>query len=334
MGNNILRRLAVVAAAVSVSLAIGTAGYVIVENYPLFDAFYMAVITITTVGYYEVRPLSAAGRAFNIFYLLIGVSTLFLAIGAMTQTAIELELNQFFGKRRIRNMIDKLRDHYIVCGFGRVGRGAAEELRRAGVPFLVMDSNPERVERAQRAGMLAIHADATRDESLREAGIERARGLVATLASDADNVFVTLSARTLNAKLQLSARVAEEESEQKMRRAGANFVYAPYNITGHRMAQALIRPHVQQFLEFTTNFGDVGIEQVRVSETSQLAGRTIEEMQLRREHGVIVLAIRRADGNMELSPLPDAKVGGGDFLIVMGQREGLRKLERLFEVRP
>jgi voltage-gated potassium channel len=195
---------------------------------------------------------------------------------------------------------------------------------------VVLDRDPERVERAQRLEMLAMTADATRDESLRQAGIERARGLIASLASDADNVFVTLSARTLNPALHLSARVSEDEAEAKMRRAGADFVYAPYHITGHRMAQALLRPHVQQFLEFTVHAGeDFVIEQVRVAEASPAAGRTIEELKLRREHGVIVLAIRRADGRMEFSPPAGAAAAGGDYLIVMGQPGGLRNLERM-----
>jgi voltage-gated potassium channel len=326
----ILRRLALVAAAVAAALAIGTAGYVLFAGYSVFDAFYMAAMTITTVGYFEVRPLNTVGRAFNVFYMLLGVSVLLIAIGAMTQTAIELELNQYFGKRRQKRMINQLRDHYIVCGFGRVGRGAAESLRRERVPFVVLDRDPERVERAQRLEMLAMTADATRDESLRQAGIERARGLIASLASDADNVFVTLSARTLNPALHLSARVSEDEAEAKMRRAGADFVYAPYHITGHRMAQALLRPHVQQFLEFTVHAGeDFVIEQVRVAEASPAAGRTIEELKLRREHGVIVLAIRRADGRMEFSPPAAAAAAGGDYLIVMGQPGGLRNLERM-----
>ena len=178
------------------------------------------------------------GRVFNSFLIFFGVTTIFLAVGAMTQTSIELELNQFFGKRRVRNMIDKLEGHIILCGFGRVGRGAAEELRKAGAPFVVIDNNEERVERAMKAGMLAVLADASRDEALRDVGIARAKGLIATLASDADNLFVILSAKTLNPNLQLSARIAEESSEQKMRRAGADFVFAPYNSTGHRMAQA------------------------------------------------------------------------------------------------
>jgi|GraSoiStandDraft_16_1057320.scaffolds.fasta_scaffold279998_2 voltage-gated potassium channel len=329
--DHLRRRLAFIAIAMALTLAGGTVGFVLIEDYPVFDAFYMTLTTVTTVGYGEIRTLSRAGRIFNSFLILFGVIIMLLAIGGMTQTVIELELNQFFGKRRIKIMIEKLKGHIILCGYGRVGRGAADELRQAGVPFVVVDRNEERVERAIKNGMLAVLADASRDETLRDAGVERARGLIATLASDADNLFVILSAKTLNPKLQLSARVAEEASEQKMRRAGADFVFAPYNSTGHRMAQALLKPHVQRFLDFTTqSVGlDAGIEQVRVAEGSAFVGQSLAEMQMRRELGVIVLAIRKASGEMFFNPPAEAKISGGDHLIVMGRPEGLRRLEHL-----
>ncbi len=323
-----------IASAIAVTLLAGTLGFEAIEGYTPFDAFYMTLTTIATVGYTELHPLSTAGRIFNCFLIFFGVGTMFFAIGAVTQTGIELELNQFFGKRRTKNMIDKLRDHYIVCGFGRVGRGAAEELLRGGVPFVVVDRQEERVTRAMRGGMLAVLADATRDETLRDVGIEHARGLIATLASDSDNLFVILSAKSLNPTLQLSARVAEEETERKMRRAGADFVFAPYNITGHRMAQAMLRPHVAQFLDFTTK--DMGlnvvIEQVRVAESSEFAERSLAQLQVRRELGVIVLAIRKEDGTMQFNPPADAVIARGDYLIAMGEQESLRKLEQLVAV--
>jgi voltage-gated potassium channel len=325
------RRLALIATAMALTLAGGTAGFVWIEDYPVFDAFYMTLTTVTTVGYGEIHPLSHAGRVFNSFLILFGVVIMLLAIGAMTQTVIELELNQFFGKRRVKSMIDKLDGHVILCGFGRVGRGAAEELRQARAAFVVIDRNEERVERAMKEGMLAVLADANRDETLRDVGIDRARGLIATLATDADNLFLILSAKALNSRLHLSVRIAEETSAQKLRRAGADFVFAPYNSTGHRMAQALLKPHVQQFLDFTTqNMGlDAGIEQVRVSERSASVAQTLEEMQIRKELGVIVLAIRKATGEMLFNPPADARISGGDHLIVMGRPEGLRKLEQL-----
>ena len=193
----------------------------------MFDAIYMTLTTITTVGGGEVRKLSEAGRVFNSLVVTVGVTVLFLAIGAMTQTIIELEFGQYFGKRRIKGMIDKLQGHIILCGYGRVGRGAADELKKSGVPFVVVDRDEEKVERAIKAGMLAVLADAGRDETLKDLGIDKAKGLIATLSSDADNLFVILSAKALNARLHLSARVDEEASEEKMRRAGADFVFAP-----------------------------------------------------------------------------------------------------------
>jgi voltage-gated potassium channel len=323
------RRLARIAIALVVTLAGGTLGFVLIEHYSLFDAFYMTLNTVTTVGAGEMRPLSHMGRLFNSFLIFFGVTVMFLAVGAMTQTIIELELNQFFGKRRVKKMIEKLQGHYIVCGFGRVGRGAADELRMQGATFVIVDHNEEKVERAIKDGMLAVLADASRDEVLREVGIDRAKGLIATLASDADNLFLILSARTLNSKIQLTARVAEQASEEKLRRAGADFVFAPYNSTGHRMAQALLKPHVQQFIDFTTQNMEVkvNIEQVRVSARSKFVDSTIAGMQIRSEMGVIVLAIRKADGKMLFNPPADSHIALGDYLIVMGQSEGLQQLE-------
>ncbi len=325
------RRLAWIGGAIMLMLLTGTVGFVLIEHYPVFDAFYFTLFTISTVGYAELHPLSHAGRVFNSFIIFFGVSAMFFAIGGVTQTAIELELNQFFGKRRVKNMIDKLENHFIICGYGRVGRGAAEELIKAGVPFVIIDSSEERVTRAIKADMLAALADATRDVTLREAGIDRAAGLIATLATDADNLFVTLSAKTLNPNLKICARVSEEENEQKMKRAGATFVFAPYHITGHRMAQSMLRPHVAQFIDLTTN--DVGlnvdIEQIKVGRRSDFAHHTLAEMQIRRELGVIVLAIRRSNGEMLFNPPADAMIAEGDFLIAMGEPASLRHLETL-----
>lgn len=325
------RRLKVIAAAIVGVISIGTAGFIWIAHYPPVDAFYMALTTMTTVGYGEIHPLTRTGRLFNSFYILMGVSVMFLAIGAMTQTVIELELGEVFGKRRVKRMIDKLENHYIVCGYGRVGRGAADEMRRAGVPFVVVDRDEDKVERAMKAGMLAVNADSTRDETLRDLRIEKARGLVAALATDADNLFLILSAKGMNGGIQVATRAGEEEAESKLRRAGADSVVAPYSVTGHRLAQFVLKPHVQEFMDiFTRNLGmDVAMEQVEVQPACELAGKSLRELQLRRELGVIVLAIRRRDGQMEFNPPADAMIHGGDYLIVMGQREGLARLEAL-----
>src|SRR5690349_77254 len=232
---HIRNRLILIVGGILFVLLGGTLGFVLIEHYDPFNAFYMTLITITTVGYAEIVHLGRIGRIFNSFLIFFGVTVMLLAIGGMTQTVIELELNQFFAKRRIKRMIDKLENHYIVCGYGRVGRGAADELKRSGVPFLVMDRNEDKVERAIRNGMLAVLADANQDENLLDVGIQRAKGLIATLSSDADNLFLILSAKALKPELQVSARIAEEGSEHKMRLAGADYVFAPYDITGNRM---------------------------------------------------------------------------------------------------
>jgi len=329
--NRLVRRFLFTILAIAGTLAIGTVGFTVIDDYPPFDAFYMTLTTMTTVGYGEIHPLSRAGRVFNSFLIMFGVTTILIAIGTMTQTIIEVELGDRLHQRRSKRMIDKLKNHFIVCGFGRVGRGAAAELLHARVPFVVVDQNPERTERAMLEGMLAVAADATRDDTLRQAGIEHARGLVAALSTDADNLFVLLSAKGLNPGLYVAVRAAEEGAEEKMRRAGANSVFAPYALTGHRLAQALLRPHVVQFLDFTTqDVGqDITIEQVSVAADSEMVSKTIRDMQLGRDLGVIVMAIRKRDGQMLFNPPADTAIRGGDFLIVMGRQESLRTLETL-----
>jgi voltage-gated potassium channel len=330
----LLRRLALVAGLIALTLSIGTAGFAVIEGYPLFDAFYMTLITVSTVGYAEIHPLSHAGRIFNSFLIFFGVTTMFFAIGAMTQSIIELELGEYFGKRRARRMIDNLERHFIICGYGRVGRNAAYEFQRSGVPFVIVDLKPDRVEKAMMAGMLAVAADSTRDETLRAVGVARARGLVSALATDADNLFVILSAKNLNPRLYVATRAGEEEAEEKLRRAGADAVFAPYTTAGYRLAQAVLRPHVFQFFDVATkNLGlDVDIEQVRIPEASEFNSRSLEQMRIRRELGVIVLAIRKSDGHMLFNPPAETIILGGDHLIVMGEPKNLRTLESMISV--
>lgn len=331
------RRVLQIVLAITTVIGIGCAGYMTFARYPLFEAAYMALTTITTIGYGEVMPLGPAGRVFNMFYIVIGVATVLVALGVLTQAMIELELSGYFQKRRRRRMIENLQSHFIVCGYGRVGRSASEELKKSGVPILVVDRNEERVERALQAGLLAVAADSTRDEVLRDVGIDRARGLIAALATDADNTYLILTAKALNPMLPVATRVSEEESERKLRRAGADVVFAPYTITGQRLSQSLLKPHVNEFIDFTTgnDMGlDIRIEQVLVSEKSEYVSKSLRQAQLRSDLGVIVLAIRRMSGQMIFNPPADAEIGSGDHLIVMGQPTQLRRLEELMEERP
>jgi voltage-gated potassium channel len=256
---------------------------------------------------------------------------LFLAIGTITQAIVEAEFGDLFGKRRTRKMIDSLKNHYIVCGFGRVGRGAAAELRDAGAPLVIIDRNPDKAEWAMRTGYITVIADSTRDQTLKDVGIERARGLVAALATDADNLFAVISAKTLNPSVYVAARAAEEEAERKLRRVGADAVLAPYTMTGQRLAQSLLKPHVRQFLDFTTSSAldlNVRIEQLEVAPGSDLVGKSLAGSRLRSDLKVIVLAIRRAEGAMLFNPPAESEIRGGDYLIVMGEPEPLRRLEQ------
>jgi voltage-gated potassium channel len=325
------RRLLFIALLIAFVLASGTVGFTLIEDYPPFDAFYMTLTTITTVGYGEIHHLSRAGRVFNSLVIAFGVTTIFFAIGAMTQTVIELELGEFFGKRRMKRMIDKLDNHYIVCGYGRVGRAATSELQQLGVPIVVVDRNPEKVERAAQAGLPALAADSTQDATLEDVGVRRAKGLIAALATDADNLFLILSAKTLNPALKVAARVGDERAMEKLRRAGADMVFAPYSNAGQQLALSLVRPHVVQFLDAATkSIGlDVCLEQIRVVEGSEMVSKSLKQLQLRRDLGVIVLAIRKAHGEMVFNPPAEAVIEGGDYLIAMGEHENVRKLEAL-----
>ena len=329
--HRLLRRAALVAALLALMLCVGTVGYVLIEGYPVFDAFYMTLITITTVGYQEIHPLSPAGRVFNSFVIFFGVAVIFIASGAMTQSIIELELGDRYGKRRKKRMIDNLNGHFIICGFGRVGRNASAELQRLQAQVIVIDNQEERVERAMLLGMLALEADATLDDTLRAAGVMRAKGLIASLPSDAENLFIILSAKTLNPGLTVVTRASEEEAEIKLKRAGADIVFTPYAIVGHRIAQALVKPHLVEFLNIaTSDMGpEVTLEQIVLSGKSQLASKTFGEVQQQCTSGVIPLAIRRAGGQMVFNPKPETLVAAGDYLIAIGEKPGLDKLETL-----
>lgn len=335
MTRRLLLRALFIAGILLITLCIGTIGFSVIEGWGVFDAFYMTLITITTVGYQEIHSLSTAGRVFNCFVIFFGVSAMFFAVGALTQTIIELELHDRYGKRRRKRLISKLNNHFIVCGYGRVGRNASYELQRANVPFLILDRNEDRVRRATEAGMLAIVADATNDDDLREAGVLRARGLIAALPSDAENLFIILSAKTLNPQLLVVTRASEEQAEEKLRRAGADTVFAPYTMAGRRLAHSLLRPHVVEFLDFaTTAVGPkIMMEQVCVGAGTKFVSKTAAAMLSGAGLNVMLLAIRHADGEMIFNPPADSRIAAGDFLIVLGEQPSLKKLEEVLTAR-
>jgi len=307
----------------------GTAGFHFIEGWSWFDGFYMVVTTLTTIGYQEIHPLSHAGRVFNVFVIGAGVSLVFLGIGALTQALLEFELRNFFGRRKMERDIGRLSDHYILCGAGRVGRSAARELARRPVPFLIIEQNEAK---AQRYGgeWLTMAGDATQEQTLRRAQIERARGLVAATTTDATNLYIVLTARGLNPRLKIIARASEEDAEKHLLTAGADSVVSPYSFAGQCIAQSFLRPHVVSFLDTaTTHLGmDLEIGEICVSRDSGFAGKTIESSRIRQDRGVIILAIKRESG-MRFNPAPDDNIQPGDYLIAMGEPSQLRQLEQM-----
>jgi len=326
------RRMLLVGSLMALVLAAGACGFVWIEGWSWFDAFYMALITLTTVGYQELYPLSTAGRVFNSILIAIGVTTVFLAIGLITQFAIEAELDQMFGRRRRKRMLEKLQDHYIVCGGGRVGRAVIRELVRSQARFVLADNSDQRVQWALEVGHTAVLADATQDETLRSLRIERAAGLVAALPTDAENVYVVLTARGMNQSLNIVARATDEQAHAKLRQAGANVVFTPYAYTGHRLAQALLRPHVVSFLDMASAFEgadlDIQIEQIRVGQRADCADQSLEQARLPQRYGVIVLAVVKRQGKMQFNPSAHTLVEPGDVLIAIGESSKLRDLEK------
>ena len=310
-------------------MAIGTAGYHFIEHWPWFDGFYMVVTTLTTIGYQEVHPLSHAGRVFNVFIILSGVSLLLLGVGLLSQALLEFELQSFFGRRRMEREIGRLDQHYIICGMGRVGRSVARELARRPVPFVIIESAEGKRQRYATENWLVVAGDATLEQTLRDAQIERARGLIAATTTDATNLYIVLTARGLNPKLKIIARASEDAAEKHLLTAGADSVVSPYLFAGQRIAQSLLRPNVVSFLDTaTTHLGmDLEIGEIHITPQSEFAGKTLESSRIRQERGVIVLAIKRQQG-MRFNPAPDERIEPHDCLIAMGEPAQLRQLEQ------
>jgi len=323
------RNLRVIGALLVLVMAIGTAGYHYIEHWPWFDGFYMVVTTLTTIGYQEVHPLSHAGRVFNVFVILAGVSLLLLGVGALSQALLEFELQSFFGRRRMEREIGRLDGHYIICGMGRVGRSVARELARKPVPFVIIEPAEAKLQRYSSEDWLVVTGDATQEQTLRQAQIERARGLIAATTTDATNLYIVLTARGLNPHLKIIARASESAAEKHLLTAGADSVVSPYSFAGQRIAQSLLRPNVVSFLDTaTTHLGmDLEIGEILVTGKSVFAGKTIESSRIRQERGVIVLAIKRRD-SMRFNPPPDERIEADDCLIAMGEPAQLRQLEQ------
>jgi len=329
--SSIVKRLSLIAGLITAAIGIGTFGFSLVEGWSFFDSFYMTLMTLTTVGYGEVHPLTLRGRIFASFLMSFGVVSVFVCIAIIGDTLLRLEMMDYFGRRRRNHMLAKISGHYIVCGAGRVGRSVIQELRRSHATIVLIDDNPERAKWGTDQQILTIVADATKDDTLRQARIDVAQGLVATISSDAENVYVTLSAKVLNPNLHIASRASDAQAEGNLRRAGATTVFTPYSFIGHRLAQSMLRPHVTSFLDVASAFRrsdlDLEIEQLAIAPRSFLAASTLEQAHLGSKYGVIVLAVQHQNGVMQFNPPASLHLESGDVLIAMGERSKLKHLE-------
>lgn len=324
------RTLKIVALALVLLTAVGTIGFHYIEGLSWFDSFYMVVLTFSTIGY-QVGPLTFAGRVFNAGLIIAGVALVFLMIGALTQALLEFELGKVFGRRRMERELAQLKDHYIICGAGRVGSSVALELARKPCPFVIVESNEKSLTELDSKWLFLV-GDAASEKTLREAGVERARGLVAATTTDATNIYIVLTAKSINPKLKIIARASEERAEKHLKTAGADVVISPYAAAGHRIAQSFLRPNVLDFLDIATSrFGsfEMLIEEICVGKESPLAETTIGSSGINHQFGIMILAVRRVDGDTLFNPRAHDPIRAGDYLIAMGQPAQLAKLEAL-----
>ncbi len=322
----------IVIAAIVAIVVVGTIGYMLIEGWGLLDSLYMTVTTIFTVGFGEVHPLSRAGQVFTVLLIIGGVGTILYGIGRMVEFVIGGQLTGVFRRRAVRRQVNRLHGHVIICGYGRVGGSVAQHFSAHKAPFVVIDNDPQRVELAETEGLLAVRGDATADEVLHVAGIDRAKGLVAALGSDAGNIFLTLSARVLNPKVLIVSRAGSDDIVSKLERAGADHVVTPYDIGGKRMATLMLKPLVSDYLEVVTGGGELEfrVEELELAGECCAIGRSIGELEVRTRTGATILAVRRAaTGVFDTNPAPDSVLSTGDRVVAIGTPVQITRLEEL-----
>ena len=327
--SGLVRRLATAGALFFSLLALGVVGYALIEGWSFLDALYMTVTTVSTVGFHEVKPLSTGGRVFTLFLIVFGVGVFFYAFTAVVQIAVEGEVARMLGVTRMKARIGGLKDHYILCGFGRVGEEIARELKARGTPFVIVDSNPDALERARRYGYLLIKGDATSDVALQEAGIGRAACLLAASDSDSGNTYITLTARALNPGIFIVARVGQPVNEPKLKRAGADRVISPYLLAGRRMVLSALQPLMLDFVDTLARgrHGGQMLAELEVTEDSCLAAVPVREVHSLCPSATI-LGIQKEDGRLIVTPRPDEVLAVWDRLMVFGEEEELERLNR------
>ena len=306
----------------------GTLGYTFIEDWTFFDSLYMTVITLSTVGYSEIHNLSHNGEVFTIILIVFGVGTIAYTIGTMLQFMVEGQLQKLLGRNKVQKQISHLHGHYIVCGYGRIGRRIGREFSAKPIPFIVVENDPKRCQQLENDGHLFIEGDATQDEVLEKAGIGQAKGLITGVTSDSANVFIILTARGINPDLFIMARASEEGAEVKLMRAGANKVISPYTIGASRMAQAILRPAVVDFIDIATGPEniDLQMEEIPVAPESRLVGKDLIQSGIRKELGLIIIGIKHAD-KMMFNPAANTIIEAGDILIALGEYPDIQKLE-------
>lgn len=319
--------------AISVLIA-GTAGYVVIEGWPLLDAFYMTVITLTTVGFGEVYPLSSSGKIFTIFLVGSGVFVVTYSISFLVSLLAEGRAGEFLLRRRVKMELREIENHFIICGCGVVGSEVVEYFARTREKFVVIERDEEKIKEILKnyPDLLFIVGDATREDLLKEAGIERARGLLALLGSDADNVYTVITARFMNSHLRIVARAIQPESIEILKRAGADYVICPQKIGGLRLAAAALRPQVTSFLDLVlrSETFDLAIEEITIPENSPVAGKSLRELNLPGKIGLIVVAVKPGDrATFEFNPRADTIIRAGDIIIVLGRLQQLAELRKL-----
>ncbi len=328
MGSSILKRITVGTILVLMVMVGGTLGFHWLEDWSLLDSLYMTAITVTTVGFGEVSPLSQSGRVFTMVLIFTGVGTVFYILTSLTQMVVEGKIRQIMGRRSLQRQIRHLKNHYIICGYGRIGALVADMLHEQDVDTVIVETSEDITRRLEERGQHYVLGPATEDEVLLAAGIERAAGLVATVSSDADNVFIVLSAKQIRPDLFVIARATELGTERKLKRAGANKVVSPYFIGARRIAQTVIRPSVADFVDLTFHGGDMGLqmEELEVCEGTELAGLPLKDTGIRQKLNLIIMAVKKTNDQMIFNPEADTVIEVGDILIALGTRESMKKL--------
>jgi len=312
-------------------LIYGTSGYMFLEDMSLTDSIYMTVISITTVGFSEVRPLSPAGKYFTVILIFGGVGFFLYMVSLITEAMLAGGLHTFLGRKNMEKKLNVMKDHYIVCGFGRIGKVISKILHENNRPFMIIENNPEEIAAIKELGYLVLEGDSTNDDMLNKAHIMDAKSLIAVTSSDADNVYIILSARGLKSEIYILARSSGKKgAETKLLRAGANKVFSPYEIGARRMAQSLLRPTVIDFIDLTVHEGELGLrlEELQVSDEATFANKTLMDSGIRSEHDLIVVAIKRLKGEMLFNPNPNTEILPGDILVVLGEHLNIQALEK------